>query len=217
MVCCLICFSKEPLKSDEVGKGAYGAAYGPFAEEPTKFQIKLCQAPCQEPACWCSSMLCCVCSQMTMRKRVLNHVNPGSGWSDYRCCQGYYGGCCCCQPGNMGEKSCPVPCMCLEILLCAGPAASATSLVLREKYRLGLDEDDVRLIRCNNCLYCASIILSCLTICIESEALDCAAACARCTSDTVFCCTMGCMMSQAHREIKFREGNAAPMQYSMER
>ena len=214
---CLFCFSKEPLSSDELGKGQHGAAYGPFAEEPNKFQVTLCKTPCKEPGCWCGSMLCCLCSQMHMRKRVLNHVNPGSGWKDYKCCQGYYRGCCCLQPGKLGESKCPVPCLCLEVCLCSGPAASATSLVLREKYHLGLDEDDVRLIRCNNCIFCASIVLTCLTFCIQSEGLDCAAQCARITSDCVFTCTMGCMMGQAHHEMKFREGNAAPMQNAMER
>jgi hypothetical protein len=217
MACCLICFSEKPLESDELGKGSHGSALGPFASETSKFQIKLCQTPCEEPGCWLQSMLCCVCSQMHMRKKVLNHVNPGSGWKDYKCCQGYYGGCCCLQPGRMGESTFPVPCMCLEILCCPGPAASATSLVLRQRYHLGLDEDDVRLIRLNNCIYCASIILSCLTICIDSEALDCAACCARTTSDVVFCCTMGCMMGQAHREMEFREGNVPPSANSMER
>ena len=214
---CLSLFSKEPLSSDEVTQGKYGEAYGRFLGDSDKFRITLCRAPCREPACWCGSMLCCVCSQMHMRKRVLNHVHPGSGWEHYRCCQGYYGGCCCCQPGSMGESACPVPCLCLEVVCCSGPAASATSLVLRERYRLGLDEDDVRLIRLNNCIYCASIVLTCLTICFDSEALDCAAHCARCTSDTLFTCTMGCMMGQVYHELKFREGGAAPAGYTMER
>ena len=216
---CLLCFSSEPLTSDDVTKGKYGAAYGPFISDPDKFQITLCQAPCKEPCCWCTSMVCCCCSQMVMRKKVLNQVNPGSGWDDYLCCQGFYGGCCCCQPGKCGEKSCPVPCLCLEICCCPGPAASATSLVLRRQYNLGLDEDDVRLIRCNNCIYCLSIVLGCLRICFQNEALDCAAHCARCTSDIVFCCTSGCMMGQAYHECKVRSSDAgnAPAGSAMER
>lgn len=215
---CINCFSKEPLSRDELTKGKYGEAYGRFADDTDKFQITLCQAPCKEPGCWCGSMFCCLCSQMLMRKKVLEHVHGGTNWKDhYKCCQGYFGGCCCLQPGNMGDSSCPVPCLCLEVLLCAGPAASATSLVLREEYRLGLDDDDVRLIRINNCIYCASILLSCLTICVDSDALDCAAQCARVTSDTLFLCTMGCMMGQVHRELKFREGRSAPTGMAMQR
>ena len=73
------------------------------------------------------------------------------------------------------------------------------------------------MIRVNNCIYCTSIVLSCLTICIDCEALDCAAHCARTTSNVLFMCTMGCMMGQTHREIKFREGRSAPTGDAMER
>mmetsp|Transcript_11204 Transcript_11204/g.26398 ORF Transcript_11204/g.26398 Transcript_11204/m.26398 type:complete len:217 (+) Transcript_11204:245-895(+) len=212
---CLFCFSSEPLSSDEVGKGKYGAAYGAHLNDSDTFQITMCQTPCKEPGCWCASMLCCCCSQMVMRKKVLNHVNPGSGWDDYKCCQGFYGGCCCLQPGQLCESSCPVPCLTLEICLCPGPAASATSLVLRNKYHLGLDKDDVRLIRCNNCIFCASVILGCLRICIDSDALDCAYHCASCTSDVVFMCTAGCMLGQAHHEVKCRERGGAPTGMAM--
>jgi len=219
MVFC--CFSKEPLQPNELGKGKYGTVYGDFADKPEKFQITLCQAPCQETGCYCASMFCLLCAQMKMRKQVLEHVNPGSGLSDYKCCQGFYRGCCCCQPGKCGEKTCPCPCLCLEVFFCPGPAASATSLVLRKQYNLGLDQDDVRLIRCNNCIYCTSIILSCLTICIQSEALDIGAHFARVISNCVFCCTASCMMGQAKREMDFRNGKVPaiekPSQQAMER
>ena len=98
---CLLCFSTEPLRQDELNKGKYGNAYGQFiSETDSKFQTTLCKAPCAAPGCWCTSMICCCCSQMIMRHKVLNNVNPGSGWSDYKCCQGFYGGCCCLQPGT---------------------------------------------------------------------------------------------------------------------
>jgi len=217
---CLFCFSTAPLTNDDLlNKGKYGAMYEPFINTPEKFSVKLCKAPCAEPVCWCSSMVCCCCSQMIMRHKVLNNVNPGSGWSDYKCCQGMYGGFCCCQPGKLGETACPVPCLFLEVFLCAGPAVSATSLVLRQQYNLGLDEDDVRLIRCNNCLFVVACILSCLTICIDNDALDTGACCAQITSDVVFCCTSGCMLSQAYHECQVRgpNSNAAPLPTSMER
>jgi len=214
---CLFCFPTDPLTQDELTKGKYAAAYGPYLNEPDKFQTTLCKAPCASPGCWCASMLCCPCSQMKMRYMVLNNVDPGSGWSNYKCCQGFYGGCCCFQPGKCCEDTCPVPCLCLEVCCCAGPAVSATSMVLRQQYRLGLDDDDVRLIRCNNCIFCLSCALSCLTICIQSEALDCAAQCARCTSDVLFCCTSGCMLAQAYNECKIRGPTNAPNQIEMER
>jgi len=208
------CFSNAPLMDNELDVGRYGEVYGAFANDSDKFQIKLCQGPCKEPACWCRTMICCLPSQMIMRKRVLNHINPGSGLKDYECCQGVYMD----SAGTLGESTCPVPCLCLEVCLCAGPAASATSITLREEYKLGLDEDDVRLIRLNNCIFCASAVLRCLTICIPIPCFDFADACARTTSDVLFCCTVGCILSQVHNELKFRNGPQAPMGYaSMER
>ena len=88
---CFFCFSTEPLSSDEVTKGKYAEGYAPFINEPNKFDVTLCKAPCAECPCWCASMFCCCCAQIVMRKKVLNQVNPGSGWSDYECCQGMYG------------------------------------------------------------------------------------------------------------------------------
>lgn len=206
---CFFCFSSDPLSSEEVQQGKYAAAYGQFIYETNKFDVTLCQAPCAEPCCWFGSMACCCCAQIMMRHKVLNHVHPNSGWQDYECCQGMYGGCCCLQPGQCCDKTFPRTCMCLEVVFCPGPAVSATSLILRRHYRLGLDQDDVRLIRCNNCLFCMSVILSCLTICIDNETLDCAAHCANVTSDIVFCCTSGCMMAQAYHECKVREAPTA--------
>mmetsp|Transcript_22872 Transcript_22872/g.48654 ORF Transcript_22872/g.48654 Transcript_22872/m.48654 type:complete len:224 (+) Transcript_22872:59-730(+) len=219
-----LCFSDKPLAREELTKGRYGPVYAEFlSEDHDKFRIGLSETPCREPACWAGSVLCCFCSQVATRKRVLNHVNPGSGWSDYKCCQGYYGSCCCLEPGSMGEETCPVPCLCLEVACCPGPAAAATSLVLRKEYKLGIDDDDVRLVRCNNCIFATSVVLSCLALCIDSEGLDCAADCAGVTSDVVFACLAGCMMGQAHHEMNYRESPALraetspPKEASMER
>jgi hypothetical protein len=139
-----------------------------------------------------------------MRHKVLNHVEPGSGWSNYICCQGMFGGCCCIQPGNLCESTCPVPCMCLEACLCPGPAVSATSNVIRERYSLGLDEDDVRLIRCSNCLFYFSVLLSCVAMCTDCEADDMLANIVNCVADVVFLSVGGCMTAQVHREMKIR-------------
>jgi len=58
---CLLCFSTEPLRQDELNKGKYGNAYGQFiSETENKFQTTLCKAPCAEPGCWCASVICCV-------------------------------------------------------------------------------------------------------------------------------------------------------------
>ena len=52
------------------------------------------------------SMICYPCAQYKLRYMALNHVSPGSGWSNYTCCQSMFGGCCCIQPGNLGEGAC---------------------------------------------------------------------------------------------------------------
>jgi hypothetical protein len=163
------------------------------------------------------SMACLCPAQVHMRHKALNHVNPGSGWTNYKCCQGYFGGCCCFQPGNMGEKSCPIPCMCLEAFLCPGAATSATSTVIREAYSLGLDQDDVRLIRCSNCLMIFSVCLSCVARCTECEGDDALAHIVNIVSDVVFCCVSGCMTAQVNREIRLREKSNSPQRERMDR
>lgn len=151
-----------------------------------------------------------------MRHRVLNHVDPNSGWKNYTCCQGYFGGCCCLQPGNLGESACPVLCMCLEACLCPGLAVSSTSHVIRERYSLGLDEDDVRLIRCNNCLFFFSACLSCVACMTECEGDDQLADIVGLIQDIVFCCVGGCMTAQVHHEMNRRE-DCSPLRQLMTR
>mmetsp|Transcript_2582 Transcript_2582/g.3875 ORF Transcript_2582/g.3875 Transcript_2582/m.3875 type:complete len:214 (+) Transcript_2582:128-769(+) len=210
-----LCFSTERLSQDEM-KGKYGAAYGPYIDNNRNFDVSLCKTPCKEPCCWLGSMACLCPAAIHMRYKALNHATPGSGWSNYKCCQGYFGGCCCLQPGSMGESTCPICCMCLEAFLCTGPAVSATSNVIREQYSLGLDDDDVRLIRCSNCLFylsCICNIVACLT---DNEEIDSAAHCIDLLADVVFCCVSGCMNAQTHHEIKVREAQS-PIMNTMQR
>ena len=217
---CLLCFSSEPLSPEDM-QGKYGTAYAPFINERTMYDVTMCGAPCAEPGCWCVSMFCIPCAQFKMRHKVLNHLQPASGWSNYKCCQGYFGGCCCLQPGNLGDSACPVPCMCLEACLCPGVAASVNSMMIRERYGLGLDKDDVRLIRCNNCLMCFSCVLSCIGICLDWDGEQACKSIVNCIADVTFCCVSGCMTAQTYHEIKNREGvqnpAAAPGPQSMSR
>ena len=132
--------------NDDDAMGSGRAANGEHSKDNDKFQITMRQAPCKEPACCLGTLFCCWYSQEAMREKVLNRVNPSNGLDDYICCQGIYSRCCGYQPGECGEKTCPFPCMCIETCLCPGPAAYAPSLVLRRKYRLGLDKDDVSML-----------------------------------------------------------------------
>mmetsp|Transcript_11827 Transcript_11827/g.19706 ORF Transcript_11827/g.19706 Transcript_11827/m.19706 type:complete len:214 (-) Transcript_11827:107-748(-) len=212
---CLFCFSGDPLSPDEA-KGKYGSAFGAYAGNSDKFEITLCQAPFKACPCWISSMLCFPCAQTHMRKKALNHIEPGSGWSNYKCCQGYFGGCCCLQPGKCGDSACPVPCMCLEACCCPGLAASTNSMLIRDKYGLGLDEDDVRLIRCSNCLMCFAVILSCIGICFDWDGERACINIVNGIADVTFCCVSGCMTAQCNYEIERRE-EQAPQTEAMER
>ena len=94
---------------------------------------------------------------------------------------------------------------------------SATSNLIREKYRLGLDEDDVRLIRCSNCLFYFSFILSCIAMCTECEGDDYFAAIVDCISDGVFLSVAGCMTAQVNHEIGLRDNASSPEKQAMNR
>mmetsp|Transcript_12361 Transcript_12361/g.28624 ORF Transcript_12361/g.28624 Transcript_12361/m.28624 type:complete len:217 (-) Transcript_12361:289-939(-) len=214
---CLQCLSGGPL-SEEEKAGKYGQAYGEFANlEESTYMISMCQAPCAEPLCWCTTMLCFCPVQVFMRHKALNHIEPGSGWSNYRCCQGYFG-CCCCGAPDLGESNCPLPCMCLEACCCPGMAVSATSIVIREHYNLGLDEDDVRLIRCNNCLQLCALCIGIISIFTESETDDEVAYVIDWIADCVFCIVSGCMTAQTYHEIKERDnGPPEPGSLAMHR
>ncbi len=177
----------------------------------------MCQAPYRAPLCWCTAMFCPCPSMVYMRHRALNHVYPNSGWSQYKCCQGYFGGCFCLQPGSMGEDACPIPCMCLESCLCPGLAVTSNSMILREYYHLGLDEDDVRLIRCNNCLQILACCLSLVACFFPCQADEEIAHIVGCLADLMFCCVSGCMTAQLDHEIQFRERSSYPTPQNMNR
>lgn len=189
---------------------------GKFADNEAQFKVKLCSAPCAEPCCWIGSMACYPCAQYKLRYKALNHVAPGSGWSNYSCCQSMFGGCCCIQPGNLVEDNCPQCCMCCEAICCPGMAVSASQELIMQQYSLGLDEDDVRLIRCNNCLQCFAVCASCLNICIDFEGDDAIVAIINLIADIMFCCVSGCMTARTYHEMKVRE-KEAPAQFQMQR
>ncbi len=95
--------------------------------------------------------------------------------------------------------------MCCEACFFAGIAVSASQAVIMQQYQLGLDEDDVRLIRCNNCLQCFTICASCLNICIDFEGDDAIVACINLVADVMFCCVSGCMTARTYHEMKVCE------------
>ncbi len=194
----------ERLSVDEMNGTKYGQAVSPYARFSNTYDITLFQAPYHEPCCCFCSILCFPCAQLHMRHRVLNHVHPNSGWSNYKCFQGYFGG------ESCGDSECPVFCMCFEASCCPGLAVSATSNVIREQYQLGLDEDDVRLIRCHNCFQIFSICF----FCVADDAVACIV---DCIADVVFCSVSGCMTAQVHHEIILRKCMLSPQKERMDR
>ena len=85
-----------------------------------------------------------------------------------------------------------------------------------QQYSLGLDEDDVRIIRCNNCLQILAICASCLNICIDFEGDDAVVGIINLVADITFCCVSGCMTARVYHEIKERE-KEAPEAFQMRR
>lgn len=94
-------------------------------------------------------------------------------------------------------------------------AVSATSIVIREKYNLGLDDDDVRLIRCNNCLQIFACVFSCVARLTDCQGDDVAAFIINCIADVVFCGVSACMTAQTLHEIQLREQMAPPTTQTM--
>ena len=95
-------------------------------------------------------------------------------------------------------------------------AVSASQGVIMQHYNLGLDEDDVRLIRCNNCLQFLAVCATCLNICIDFEGDDAIVQCINLVADITFCCVSGCMTARTYHEMKERE-KEAPERFQMQR
>lgn len=159
------------------------------------------RAPMDAPGKCLFGGFCAPCATYMLRKRLL-----GGTLQDYKCCQGYMAlGCC--TPGEMGEKSAPELCLCLESCCCLGCAVSANRFMLMDRYNIISDPCDNRIIVFNNFVQLLSCIISLLAICI-SELRD-AAHILDIIAKIVFYCTVGCMNAQASVELDFREAQAA--------
>mmetsp|Transcript_17072 Transcript_17072/g.53318 ORF Transcript_17072/g.53318 Transcript_17072/m.53318 type:complete len:235 (-) Transcript_17072:267-971(-) len=202
-VCCC-CFSSAPPQGKATsGKGAMYQKFHSYSHE---WDIRMCDAPCKEPGCCCIGCFpCCwCCTQYTMRKRVLEAQEPGSGLKNYICGQGYLPRCCCglWNPGNCGESTCPTCCLCLETVCCPGLVITGSRLLAMDMYQISPDPCDNRLIRFNNCIQCLACICHILSIFDSSfRELACII---DCVADTVFFSTAGCMVAQLNRELKLQ-------------
>lgn len=133
MVCCLLCFSDEPVPDD------------PKAGRVNQFQITMMDGLCKNQPVCCLTCFCAPCSAYYTRYRVLD-----GDMTRYVCCQGYMN-CSCFKAGSCGEKSCPECCLCLESFFCIGLSMSSSRMYIMDRYDLRPDPCDNRLIRFNNC------------------------------------------------------------------
>ena len=131
----LFCFSGDPHQEDQ------------FGSYPTKFKTSLKDAPCSNPL-WC----CCgfFCPYPVICKLRYDYLREDM--TKYICCQGVIPSCYCFKPGHMGEKDCPMLCLCCEVVCCPGLAMSSTRVAVMSDYSLGSDPFDRKIIRCVNCM-----------------------------------------------------------------
>ena len=199
----------------------YGDTFDQFVNNATTFDISLCEAPCRSPCCCLASVACFCPAQVHLRYKVLNHVEPNSGWENYSCCQGHFRDRCCIQPGQIGESTCPLPCMCLEAFLCPALAVYVSANVIREEHNLGWDDMDIRVFRCYKRLKevcCAlSLCLMFLNGLDGADGNDGGERIVEWIPDFVFCCLSTCMTAQVYHEIHIRESLQPPPPQQMDR
>lgn len=210
--------SDEPITEEMIGKSPNNEKLIKYLMNNQKFDIDMVEAPCKEPCCCLLSGLpfTCLCAQMKVRYDVLNHIYPGSEWTEYKCCQGYFSPFCCYQPGKCGEKSCPCCCLCLEVFCCAGPAASITRFMMMDKYKLGLDQGDRRLIKFNNCLQGLLFLTRCINVIAGSDKTRDCERILQVIANIYYYTIQGCMLAQVHHEVKKRSRTDAPEYQRME-
>uniref|UniRef100_A0A7S0GHA6 Uncharacterized protein n=1 Tax=Proboscia inermis TaxID=420281 RepID=A0A7S0GHA6_9STRA len=219
MACC--CLDGSPVSQEEVGKSKANQRYGDYIDNPNKFDVNMCHSCTKSPLCCCFGGLpiVSVCSAIKLRHKVLNHVNPGSGWENYTCCQSKFGGCCCIQPGSMGEQNFPAGYMACEACCCAGMAISATRIEMMEEHRLSVDACDNRIIRFNNCLQCAVCVARIVDCIINNDTTEYIENVLECIASIVFCSVSGCMTAQVDHEVNLRDKakSVSPTTQGMER
>ena len=201
------CVSAEPLEADEM-VGMRGQQLARFNENRGRFRVAMADTPCGVDA---NTTCCCLmasvpltwsCVQVHMRYKALNHLEPGSGWSNYVCCQGYVPACLCFAPGHCGERELPRTCAFLETCCCPGLAVTSTRFLLFDHYDLAPDPCDNKLIRISNCVQ----LLAC--ICDIAAHFDRnlreLSAILDLVADLVFLALAGCMTAQIDHEMAYR-------------
>ncbi|KAJ1416933.1 hypothetical protein B484DRAFT_352105 [Ochromonadaceae sp. CCMP2298] len=191
MSCC--CIPGTPVEDPSGRLKTFGGAQ--------TFQRSMMAAPYAN----CNSFLFCGqfwpctfgCAQCLLRRKVL-----GDKFAEkYSCFQGYFD-CCCLKAGSCGESSCPTCCAFMEGCCCNCFAVSASRFYVMERYDIGSDPCDYRLIRINNCLQLLSCICSVMAIfCDELRQL---AWIINRIADLFYQCVSGCMTAQTAFEVEYQ-------------
>lgn len=159
-----------------------------------------------QPVC-CCTYLFPLCSVGYMRYKLLH-----KDMSKYKCCQGYMDNRCF-HSGELGEKSCPMFCLCMEVSCCLGPSMSSTRMSIIDQFQLRPDPCDNRIIRFTNCLMCFSCLCEILSIFYPD--LKEFTRVIHAVSNCIVYMTIGCMASQVHNEINYRFENHDSDEYHM--
>eukprot|EP00298_Acanthocystis_sp_HF-20_P029887 c8855_g1_i1.p1 GENE.c8855_g1_i1~~c8855_g1_i1.p1 ORF type:complete len:202 (+),score=41.69 c8855_g1_i1:25-630(+) len=186
---CLLCSDIDELKKQD-----------PRSQHQNTFATNLCSAPCNNPGCCCLAFFCPHCVAYNLRKRALHN-----DMTRYICCQGYLGSCCCFKPGEMGERSCPECCLCMEVCCCLGLSMSSTRFVLMDEYSIQPDICDYRLMCFSNTLQILSCI--CMIAGIFFPPLRSIARSVHHLARLVFMIILSCMAGQIDLELKLRSEN----------
>jgi len=208
--------NEESQFSDGSGVASKYAAFVANRGTPgSSFQIRMVDSLTHETKHCCCAILpiISVCAFVKARKAALSHVFGPEGLREYKCGQGYFD---LCGLGGRGSR-CPVFMMYSEACLLPSCSVSGTRLLIMDRYQLEPDECDNRLIRINNAVASLEFIVLLLPFVVNLRYEDTCSETMDCISDTSFCCVSSCMIAQVQREIKFREGRAAPTTKTMER
>jgi hypothetical protein len=134
MACCFLCFDESPIPGTD------------RIDNPYTFKTSMARAVIADPCCCLVSLVCPMPTACYNRYLALD-----KNLEEYKCCQAYYAPArlrpCGWKPGEMGEKSCPHVCMCLEAGCFFTCMVSATRHYVMDKYRIHPDPTDYQIIR----------------------------------------------------------------------
>lgn len=137
-------------------------------------------APCANPGYFCYACLCPCVAIYQQRDAII-------GDGKYQCCL-----------GSCMQTDCPkVPCLCIEVCCCPGLAESFTRMHIMSHWNIRPDPMD-------QCIICTSNVCQILATCAACFCDRDVANLMRNAADIMFCCVLGCMITQVATEVEAR-------------